>query len=285
MTSTWHADDALLASYAAGATDDVVSSSLEAHLLACATCRTRIGPLVPGQRLSGNWDRIVHTLDAPRIGLLERLLVRVGVGESYARLLAATPTLRLSWLTSVAIALSFTLLAAVRPATATLVFLLVAPLVPLAGVAVAFSRALDPSAEVVDATPMGGLALAFLRMVASVAPAMVMAAIAGVGVAPNGDRWWAWLVPALALSVLSLVLSPLAPIGRVAAVLGATWALAVILTEAAARGSLRALQAGGPPESALFQVSGQLLVALSAALAALAFITLARPQAALGRNP
>ena len=35
MSTTWHADPAVLARYAAEELDDVRASSLEAHLLAC----------------------------------------------------------------------------------------------------------------------------------------------------------------------------------------------------------------------------------------------------------
>ncbi len=279
MTTIWHAEDDLLRAYAAGSADDVVASSVEAHLVACGSCRSRLARHVPQDRLFSNWEAVVVALDAPRPGLVEHLLVRVGVSPSTARLLVATPALRWSWAASVAMALTFSLVAATRPGAEAFLLLLTAPLVPLAGVALAFNRSLDPSAEIVDATPLGGLPLLFLRTASTVAPSIVIAGVAGVAVAPLDETWWLWLLPALALSALSLLLSSLAPIGKVAAALGGLWAGGVVVTEAAARGSLQALRAGGPPESLLFRTPAQVLAAAVAALAAAAVVTLTRRNA------
>lgn len=279
MTTSWHAEDDLLATYAAGSADDVLASSVEAHLVACAACRFRLARHVPEDRLASNWEAVVVGLDAPRAGLVERLLTWVGLSPSTARLLVATPALRWSWAASLVMALTFSLVAATRPGTEGFLLLLTAPLVPLAGVALAFNRSVDPSAEIVDATPLGGLALLFLRTASTVAPSIVIAGITGVAVAPLDATWWLWLLPALALSALSLLLSSLAPIGRVAAALGALWAVGVLVTEAAARGSLHALRAGGPPESPLFGAPAQVLAAAVAASAAAAVVALTRRNA------
>ena len=279
MTTTWHADDRLLGSYAAGSADDVLASSVEAHLVACESCRSRLSEHVPQDRLASNWDAVLVALDAPRPGPVERLLVRAGLSPSTARLLGATPALRWSWTASVAMALTFSLVAATRPGTQGLLLLLTAPLVPLAGVALAFNRSLDPSAEIVDATPLAGLPLLFLRTTSTVAPSIVIAGVAGLAAAPIDKTWWLWLLPALALSALSLLLSSLAPIGKVAAGLGGLWAGGVVVTEATARGSLHALRAGGPPESLLFQTPAQLLAAAVACLAAAAVVALTRRNA------
>ena len=279
MTTTWHAEDDLLATYAAGGADDVLASSVEAHLVACDPCRSRLAQHVPQDRLASNWEAVVVTLDAPRAGLVERLLVRVGLSPRTARLLVATPALRWSWAASVSMALTFSLIAATRPGTEGLLLLLAAPLVPLAGVALAFNRSLDPSADIVDATPLGGLPLLFLRTASTVAPSICIAGVAGLAVAPIDETWWLWLLPALALSALSLLLSSLAPIGKVAAALGALWAAGVVVTEAAARGSLHALRAGGPPESLLFRTPAQVLAAAAAGLAAAAVVALTRRNA------
>ena len=105
MTTTWHAEDDLLAAYAAGSADDVLAASMEAHLVACDPCRSRLARHVPRDRLASNWEAVVVTLDAPRAGLVERLLVRVGLSPRTARLLVATPALRWSWAASVSMAL------------------------------------------------------------------------------------------------------------------------------------------------------------------------------------
>ena len=50
---TWHVDAALLGAYAAGTTDGVVSTSIEQHVLRCATCRAELGACSRGRRGPG----------------------------------------------------------------------------------------------------------------------------------------------------------------------------------------------------------------------------------------
>ena len=266
--TTWHADVELLDRYADGRLDDVTASSIEAHVLACDECRRRMAAQVPASRLSTNWEAVVAALDAPKQGPLERLLVWSGVSGGTARLLAATPTLRLSWLSSIALALAFATVAATRPGGAPLLFLALAPMAPVAAVAIAFSRSLDPSSEMVQATPVAGLRLLFLRTAASLGPSIVLAALAGLLVADGGETSAMWLLPALALSALSIVLSSFVAIGTAASALGVLWALAVVVGEAAARGSLAAVRTGGEVESLLVHLPAQLVAGAIALLAA-----------------
>jgi hypothetical protein len=94
----------------------------------------------------------------------ERLLVRLGVADHTARLLAATPALRGSWLLAVAVTLAFAVLAAwARPGPdAILAFLCVAPLLPLAGIAVAYGPGIDPTYEIGLAAPLRSFRLLLL---------------------------------------------------------------------------------------------------------------------------
>ena len=265
---TWHADPDLLERYADGRIDDVAASSLEAHLVACAACRDGISAHAPAARLGANWNAVTAALDAPAPGPLERLLTRAGLRAGTARLLAATPTLRASWLASVALAVAFAAVAASRPGGAPLLFLALAPLVPVVAVAVAFSRALDPSSEVVEATPLAGMRLLLLRTVASLAPSVLLAAAASLAVDDVGRSSAMWLLPALALSALSLLASSVVPVGAAAGVLGGLWSTGVVAAEAAARGSLSAVRRGGDLESLLVQLPAQVLAAAVALVAA-----------------
>ena len=110
-TGAWHADGALLAAYHDQRLDAAARWSVEAHLTSCAACRLQAGALVDPARLRRLRAALIDTVDLPRAGAAERLLVRLGVADHTARLLAATPALRGSWLLAVASVLAFAVLA------------------------------------------------------------------------------------------------------------------------------------------------------------------------------
>jgi anti-sigma factor RsiW len=111
---SWHVEPRLLEAYAEGAVDETSSFSVEAHLLACASCRAEIARQrhVDRERLEGIWAEVQEVIDAPRRTPIERLLVFFGVPDDRARLLAATPSLTVSWFAAAALALGFAVLAA-----------------------------------------------------------------------------------------------------------------------------------------------------------------------------
>ena len=90
---TEHPTDLLL-QIADGATPP---ADARAHLAACQRCHQTLEALAPLD-LGYVWEGVAAELDAPRPGLLERLLVAVGVGPGLARFCAVTPSLRLGWL-------------------------------------------------------------------------------------------------------------------------------------------------------------------------------------------
>ncbi|WP_338316445.1 hypothetical protein [Streptomyces bohaiensis] len=102
--------------------------------------------------------------------------------------------------------------------------LVVAPALPLLGVAAAWSRGLDPAFELTVATPRSGLGLLLGRTLAVLLllfPLLLVAgALTGVGVA-------AWLLPAIALTSAALALGSVVGVPRAVTVLGALWAVAV----------------------------------------------------------
>src|SRR4030095_9140979 len=159
-TGAWHADDELLAAYDEQRLDAAARWSVEAHLTSCAGCRLQARGL------------------GAEAGVPGRLLVRLGVAEHTARLLAATPALRGSWLLAVATVLAFAVLAAwTTPGQdANLAFLCVAPLLPLAGIAVAYGPGIDPTYEIGLAAPLRSFRLLLLRAAAVLGAAAVPAA-------------------------------------------------------------------------------------------------------------
>jgi hypothetical protein len=236
MTMGWHADAATLERYAAGTIDGVTADSLEAHLIACDGCRGALAAGVDARELDRMWSEVVDGLDVPRAGAVERGLLAIGVREHVARLLSATPSLRLSWLAAEALALgTAAALAAAsrgRAADAGLaVFLMLAALLPVAGVAVAFGPGVDPTYEVGLVAPMRSFRLVVLRAVAVLGTSTAIAGVAAVAMPDVGWTAAAWLLPSLGLTAATLALSTSFRPQIAAAAIAATW-LAVAITAA-----------------------------------------------------
>jgi len=142
---SWHVDDTMIERYAAGRLDAANAFSVEAHLLDCDDCRARTVPLADAAWLEAVWAGVQELVDTPRLSPVERLLLRLGVREHVARLLAATPSLTLSWLSAVALCLAFAVVAAHESERGAAPFLALAPLLPLAGVAASYGPWLDPT--------------------------------------------------------------------------------------------------------------------------------------------
>jgi anti-sigma factor RsiW len=213
MTTTWHADEELLARYAAGEIDDARAYSVEAHVLACETCRSTLARGTDQTQLNRMWIEVGDALDAPRPGVVERCLVRFGVRKHVARLLAATPSLRLSWFAAEAVALGFAVLSTNvahggrREDLALFAFLVVAAILPVAGVAASYGPGVDPTYEVGLAAPMRSFRLLMIRSAAVLGASIV---VAGASALALPDLNWtavAWLLPSFGLTISSLALS------------------------------------------------------------------------------
>ncbi|GAA2194936.1 zf-HC2 domain-containing protein [Streptomyces bangladeshensis] len=149
-----------------------------------------------------------------------------------ARLLwAAGPAVRGAWLPAVlgvavaALALSYG--AGVAGARALL--LAVAPVVPVAGVALSYGPHADPLHEVAAATPGGGLRLALTRTVAVLAVSVPLLTLTGLLLPASGaPAAAAWLLPGLTLAPASLALASFVGIRVAAGVTGGGWLCAVL---------------------------------------------------------
>ena len=201
----WHADEALLARYLRGDAGAALGSSVEAHLLRCDTCRGRIRPLVDPAPLRDVWARLEESVQAPRPGILHRLARRLGVADHDALLLSAAPALRAGWLLGTALALAFAAVAALGGGTrGAVLFLIVAPLVPVAGVAVSYGPDVDEAYEPTLAAPYSSSRLLMLRAVTILLTSVPLAALGGLLL--PGSAWSAatWLLPASAAVALTL---------------------------------------------------------------------------------
>lgn len=193
--------------------------------------RAVVGSHVPTDRLDRNFAAITAELDAPRRGRVERLMVRLGLGDDVARLMAATPVMRRSWYLASILVLLFGLAAASNDDTGSIgLFLAAAPIVPVLGVALAYGPAVDPAHEMTTATPVGGFRLVLLRSVAVLATSAVFGGLAAVIAAPeHGLEVVAWMLPALALTTITLALATAVPTRLAAGITAGAWLVVVTI--------------------------------------------------------
>ncbi|MER6465132.1 zf-HC2 domain-containing protein [Streptomyces sp. NPDC001288] len=267
---TWHVAEEELRAYARGELAPPLLWSADTHVGSCAECRAVLAAVSDPAALDAGWDRLDAELDAPRPGRGERLLTRLGVAEHTARLLTATPVLRRSWLASVAFVLALTVIV-VRMVDAPALFLALAPLLPLAAVALSYGPALDPTYEIAAVAPTHGFRLLMIRTVAALTASLGFNGLAALALPGFGLVAFGWLLPALALTAAGLALSarlgPLLGPGLV----GGAW---ILLMAVAAR------HPAGTPFA--FTAAGQ---AAAAALAALATFLLHRARDRFDAQP
>jgi hypothetical protein len=218
---TTHASAASLAAYTAGdpALDDATAWAVEAHLEGCAECRARLVDL-PSPGLTALLDDVQVRIDrGVRQGPQP---VRRRAWRRRVHRWATWAVLPWAALTFVAVLTAF-LLDRAFPERPSLVLLL-APVAPLGGLAVAWSRRDDPAWEVVAGTPRAGLELLLRRTVVVLATVLPPLAVAGwfLGRSPA-----LWLLPCLTFTATTVLLGGRIGVARAATVLGAAWLLVV----------------------------------------------------------
>jgi hypothetical protein len=178
-----------------------------AHLAACQRCHQTLEALAPLD-LGYVWEGVAAELDAPRPGLLERVLVAVGVRPGLARFTASTPSLRLGWLAANALVLLLVAWPlALNPAAAWPPgVLVVAPLVAAAAVAFAYGPAVDPAYEAVAATPLSPVQALLVRLAAVLVANTLLAAAVDLALGGRGPRA-GWLLPMTAAALLAVLVA------------------------------------------------------------------------------
>lgn len=238
----WHVHPDLVAAYVDGAVGAVDGASVEQHLVRCADCRLAVRPLV-GVPLERAWDGVRDTVQSPALPLPVRVARRCGLAEPVSVLLAATASLRTAWLVGAFVALAFATLAVGLSGEGMLApFLLVAPLVPVIGVAAAYGPQHDPLETLVVTAPYGRTRLILVRTLAVLVSVLPFTAL--LGLLLPGPAWLAaaWLGPALALVPVLLALSSFIGPRSGAAVVAIAWSGVVAH-------SLRGLPATWPLEA------------------------------------
>ncbi len=228
-TPTWHLDEATLRAYVDGHPLSVVGASVEAHLVGCPDCRVRLGELMPRQAVDRAWSAIRAHIETPRRSLPERLIRWFGVSTETARLLVAVPAFRGAWLLGLFMVTLFAGLAALFAGDYGMtLFLIVAPLAPVAGVAASFGGDADPCHELVTVTPYSVVRMLLLRTAGVLATSLPVTLLAGLAL--PGPAWVgvAWLTPAAAGVALILLLAPIFGSTVAAATMAALWSAAVV---------------------------------------------------------
>lgn len=245
----WHVDAAMSARYADGSLPEPDAWSLEKHVEACARCaaavseavRTTQGPAAVLAEVRASVLRaIVETEPAGAAGqhqdpsaTLPRRLARA--------LWAAGPALRGPWV----IALLLVCAAAVGLAYgagfngARPVLLLLAPVLPLTGVALSYGPHADRLYEISASTPSGGLRILLTRTAAVLGVSLpLLTTVGAVLPGPAGvPGAGAWLLPGLALTLGALALSSYLGCRTATGVVAVGWTFAVLLPVLASRGA------------------------------------------------
>ncbi len=255
---SWHITQEIVAVYRDGHLSDVTTDSIEAHLIECADCRDLVTAAVDTERRDRLWDEIVDRIDQPRPRWMERGLRGLGVPAHLARLVAVAAVIPLSWVAFAGLALTVAAIAA--RSFGTLAFLVVAPVLAVIGVAMSLTPSASPLDDLEAASPTGRLWLVIIRSVT------VMVVIALVALAPGllldeSRAVGLFLLPAVACTLLTLILSTIS--GPVTAAFGVSilWIAAVTAIERSATTPLASFQR---PAQGAFAVLAVCLVAVLA---------------------
>ncbi|WP_326610642.1 zf-HC2 domain-containing protein [Streptomyces scopuliridis] len=253
-----HPSERLIGRYARGDTEDTEAAleggvngtgiahdevwALEAHLESCARCRARLAvatrhttPAVSAL-VDGVWDGLAPQL--PAIAPMPRR-------HRWALPLSAWASpVMVPWLCmTVLVTLIAVILDSLSGQGVSFVLLL-APILPVFGVAASWARGFDPAYELVAGTPRAGLQLVLRRttsvLVVVISALLVAGWLTGAAVAQ-------WLLPCLAFTTGALALGGLIGVTRAAIGLVAAWAAVIVAPTLAVSRTPVALQAEALP--------------------------------------
>ncbi|MEV6302648.1 hypothetical protein AB0M02_24765 [Actinoplanes sp. NPDC051861] len=254
-----HPSPAVIARYAdpAADLDEVAMWSVEVHLEECAHCRA----VLAGSTTDGSRDllaRVAAGLDAG-IGAGPAPAPRRRWAAMYHRWLVWH---LVPWLTMTVTVLACAVgLQAARPSLPSLVALL-APVAPLPGVAIAWSRRADPAWELIAGTPAAGLGMLLRRtagVLAVVVPALALAS------ERTGTSLALTLLPCLAFTAATLALGAVTGVRLAAIGLGTAWTAAVLVPAVVNAELPPVLRPGASPFWALLALALAAVAALRAA--------------------
>lgn len=189
------------------------------------------------ERVAENLLTIHAALDAPAESRLARVLRKLGVPDLSIPLVTATPALRRSWFVAVGVAIVFALSASANQNSdgveQIIVFLTLAPLMPLLGVALAFGTGVDPTHELVLAAPRDTFTVFMVRSLTVLTASAGLLLIASLLLPAGGIYRVAWLLPALAVTAATMALATDRDPRRTALVVAVAWMIVVLVVRQA----------------------------------------------------
>ncbi|MET8692901.1 zf-HC2 domain-containing protein [Streptomyces bauhiniae] len=261
MSRQWHTSETQAARYADGSLPEPDAWSLEKHLESCAGCASRVSAAVRGTAAGA-------VLTDVRAAVLAAAVPEVRVSR-FARLLwAAGPAVRGAWSVALLVVAGAALLLGQfrgGPEARTLLLAL-APVVPVAGVALSYGPHADPLHELAASTPGGGLRLALTRTAAVLAVSLPVLTLTGLLLPASGvPAAAAWLLPGLALTLATLTLAPLTGFRTASAVTAGGWLCAVLAPSPGEIGARLARCLDGAPAQSAWAAAAVLSALLLAA--------------------
>jgi len=239
----WHLDADLVRAYALGTTDQPGAWSVETHVEGCSRCAAELSTACSAPELHRIRAQVLSATRAPSRRPLRLML---------------SPALRPAWLVAVGVVVVTTTGLDLVHATRFPALLLIAPLLPLAGIAASNAPSWNATAELVASTPTSALRLLLLRSASVLAlsvPALVLTGLLS-GTAPLP-----WLLPAAALVCGALALTAWLRVEIAMGLAAAAWALVALGPAALDRQLPVALTAAAAPAwSAVLLAAVALLV-------------------------
>ena len=245
-TDAWHVPDRDVDRYVAGTVDPISATSIESHVVACSVCQRRVGehvhPVARDAEPDATWLAIADAIDRPTATRI-RLLGPLERRHPMSAVAFGSPALRWSGALALAVVLLVPLVlhGAGLAGPALTLFFVLAPLLPLAGIAACYSTAIEPVGELAFATPARTVRLLAWRGSAVLAISLPVGVLAAVPFAVPAGLLLGWVLPALALCALTLAAATWRDPVPVAVGLAGTWAALVLVVTAAGERSAAAI--------------------------------------------
>jgi hypothetical protein len=215
------------------------------------------------------WHAIADAIDRPT-ATRHRMLGRLERRHPLSAVTFGSPALRRSGALALGVVLLVPLLlngVGLSGAALTL-FLVLAPLLPLAGVAASYSAAIEPVGELALATPARSARLLLWRGCTVLAVSVPVGVLAAVPFSSSALLVLGWILPALALCAITIAATTWRDPVPVAALLAGAWAIAVVALTTGGGRSAAAISTDVATWAPAVQLVSVIAIAVGVAVAA-----------------